>query len=266
MKIGFVGLGDQGGPMPLRLLEAGHEVTVWARRPEACAPFAEAGAKVAPDLQTLAQQSDWIGICVFDDAGVRQVCEAIMPHMRSGGTIVVHSTVHPDTCRDLAALAEARDLVFVDAPVSGGNVRAREGSLTIMIGSSEEAFAASEAVLRAYATTIVRTGEPGAGQAAKLVNNTLLAAHAAIAHAALQTSEQIGLDRAGIIQIVNASSGRSYGFELFGAIGMAGFARVSSIFDKDVSLLSGYIAPDAPMRPFIELTEHLLDELRPLAT
>jgi len=53
MRIGFVGLGDQGGPMPLRLLEAGHDVTIWARRPDACAPFVEAGAKVAPDLQTL---------------------------------------------------------------------------------------------------------------------------------------------------------------------------------------------------------------------
>ena len=265
MKIGFVGLGDQGGPMPLRLLEAGHDVKVWARRPEACAPFADAGAKVAPDLQTLAEQSDWIGICVFDDAGVRQVCEAIMPHMGRGGTIVVHSTVHPQTCRDLAEQAAAKDLVFIDAPVSGGNVRAREGTLTIMVGSSEDAFAANAAILRAYATTIVRTGEPGAGQAAKLVNNTLLAAHAAIAHAALQTSEQLGLDRSGIIEIINASSGRSYGFELFGAIGITGFARVSSIFDKDVGLLAKNIAPDAPMRPVIALAEQLLDELRPLA-
>jgi len=110
MRIGFVGLGDQGGPMPLRLLEAGHDVTIWARRPDACAPFVEAGAKVAPDLQTLGQQSDWIGICVFDDAGVRQVCEAIMPHMQPGGTIVVHSTVHPDTCRELATRAAANGL------------------------------------------------------------------------------------------------------------------------------------------------------------
>jgi len=264
MRIGFVGLGDQGGPMPLRLLEAGHDVTIWARRPDACAPFVEAGAKVAPDLQTLGQQSDWIGICVFDDAGVRQVCEAIMPHMQPGGTIVVHSTVHPDTCRELATRAAANGLAFVDAPVSGGNVRAREGTLTIMIGASEEAFAASEAILRAYATTIVRTGEPGAGQTAKLINNTLLVTHAAIARAAIQTSADLGLDRAGIVAIVNASSGRSYGFELFGAIGMTGFARVSSIFDKDVGLLSEYIAPDAPMRPFIQFTEHLLDELRPM--
>jgi len=248
--------------MPMRLLEAGHDVTIWARRPEACAPFAAAGAKVAPDLQTLAEETEWIGICVFDDAGVRQVCEAVMPHMRSGGTIVVHSTIHPQTCRDLATQASAHDLVFIDAPVSGGNVRAREGTLTIMVGSSENAFAANAEILRAYASTIVRTGEPGAGQAAKLVNNTLLAAHAAIAHAALQTSEQMGLDRAGIVEIINASSGRSYGFELFGAIGMAGFAHVSSIFDKDVGLLAKYIAPDGPMRPVIALAEHLLDELR----
>jgi 3-hydroxyisobutyrate dehydrogenase-like beta-hydroxyacid dehydrogenase len=185
--------------------------------------------------------------------------------MGRGGTIVVHSTVHPQTCRDLAEQAAAKALVFIDAPVSGGNVRAREGTLTIMVGSSEDAFAANAAILRAYATTIVRTGEPGAGQAAKLVNNTLLAAHAAIAHAALQTSEQLGLDRSGIIEIVNASSGRSYGFELFGAIGMTGFARVSSIFDKDVGLLAKNIAPDAPMRPVIALAEQLLDELRPLA-
>lgn len=265
MELGFVGLGDQGGPIPLRLLDAGHSVTLWARRPEALEPYAGAGANVAADLQALAARCDWIGVCVFDDAGVRQVCDAIIPHMRPGSSIVIHSTVHPDTCRALAGEATARGLLFVDAPVSGGNAGASAGTLTIMVGAAPEAFAISEPIFRAYGGLIARVGEAGAGQAAKLINNTLMVTHAGLAHAALQTGEALGLDRQALVQIVNASSGRSYGFEVLGAIGLTGLARVANILDKDLALLANSIPAEAPMSPYVRLTEGFLKELNAVA-
>ena len=263
MELGFVGLGDQGGPMPLRLLEAGHKVTLWARRAETLAHYAESGAKVAPSLEALAASCDWIGICVFDDAGVRQVCEGIIPFMRAGASIVVHSTVHPDTCRALAKDAADRGLMFVDAPVSGGNAGARAGTLTVMVGASPEAFAISEPILAAYGSLIVRLGEPGAGQAAKLINNMLMAVHAGLAHAAITSGEQLGLDPGALVQVVNASSGRSYGFEIVGAIGAPGLARVSNILDKDVGLLATVAGEQATIQPYIDVTLDFLKLLRP---
>jgi 3-hydroxyisobutyrate dehydrogenase-like beta-hydroxyacid dehydrogenase len=261
MKCGFVGLGDQGGPIPYRLQNAGHEVAVWARRPEATQPYAEAGILVSEDLPALARACDWIGICVFDDAGVRQVCAELMPHMRQGGMIVVHSTIHPETCRLLSEHASAHGLEFVDAPVSGGNVRAKDGTLTIMIGASDEAFAKSGPILEAYGSVIVRVGPPGAGQTAKLVNNTLLVAHAAIAQAAIEAGKQLNLDPASLVNIVNASSGRSYGFELFGAIGAEGFGRITQLLNKDVGLLRSIAPADAPIQRYIELTDDFLATL-----
>ena len=262
MELGFVGLGDQGGPIAQRLLDAGHSVTLWARRPETLEPFAGTQAKRAPDLRTLAERCDWIGICVFDDAGVREICAAIMPYMRAGSAIVVHSTVDPATCRALAAEAAERGLTLIDAPVSGGNAGARAGTLTVMVGASPDAFAMSEPLFRAYGSLVVRVGDPGAGQAAKLINNTLMAVHSGLAQAALQTGEALDLDPEALARIVNASSGRSYGFEIFSAIGVGGLARVASIIDKDVGLLANYIAPDAPMQPYIRLIDGLREQLR----
>ncbi|HUD92687.1 NAD(P)-dependent oxidoreductase [Sphingobium sp.] len=265
MELGFVGLGDQGGPIAQRLLETGYSVTLWARRPETLEPYAGMQAKRAPDLRTLAERCDWIGICVFDDAGVREICEEIMPYMRAGSTIVVHSTVDPGTCRALAVEAAECGLTLIDAPVSGGNAGAHAGTLTVMVGASPAAFAMSEPFFRAYGSLVVRVGEPGAGQAAKLINNTLMAVHAGLAQAALRTGEALGLCPEALTRIVNASSGRSYGFEIFSGVGVDGLARVANILDKDLGLLANCIASDAPMQPYIELTGDLLEHLHATA-
>src|SRR5690606_2521063 len=113
-------------------------------------------AAIADDLRQLAERCDWIGICVFDDAGVIDVCDRIMPHMRPGGSVVIHSTDHPDTCRQLAAQAATHGLMFVDAPVSGGNAGARAGTLTVMAGATVEAFAVSEPLFAAYGALVLR--------------------------------------------------------------------------------------------------------------
>src|SRR5262249_5281786 len=118
-RVGFVGLGSQGGPMARRIVDAGFPTTVWARRPDATAAFAGTGAAVARDLVALGAASDVLGVCVVADADVEQVLDGpdgALAGMAAGGIVVIHSTVHPDTCRRLQRRHPA--LAILDAPVS----------------------------------------------------------------------------------------------------------------------------------------------------
>src|SRR5579859_5835004 len=101
-RCGFIGLGSQGGPMARRMIEAGLSVTLWARKPEALAPFRQTTAEFAATAAELAAQVEHVGVCVVNDADVQEVCSQLIPAMRAGGRIAIHSTVHPNTCRALA--------------------------------------------------------------------------------------------------------------------------------------------------------------------
>src|SRR4051794_9793296 len=105
MRVGFVGLGSQGAPMARRIVAAGFAPTLWARRPESLAPFADIVAAVAESPAALGAASDLVCLCVVDDAGVEQVAGEVLAGMAAGGVIAVHSTVHPDTVRRLAKTA-----------------------------------------------------------------------------------------------------------------------------------------------------------------
>ncbi len=259
MQLGFIGLGDQGAPIAHRLLDAGHPVMLWARRAESLVPFQQSPATVAADLQMLAQSCDWIGICVFDDAGVVEVCQGLLPHMRKGACMVVHSTVHPDTCRAMAEQAGAHGVHFVDGPVSGGSAAAVAGTLTIMVGASPEAFALSEPVFACYASLIRRLGDVGAGQMAKLLNNMLLATNVALGNAALESADQLGIDRETLAEIVNASSGRSFGFSVVASLGRADLPRAAALLSKDVGLFASCVQADRAISPFVRLTSGFLE-------
>lgn len=139
-KAGFIGLGSQGGPMARRMIDAGLDVVLWARRPQSLAPFSDTAAAFADCISALGAQVDYCGICVVDDAGVQQICDELIPAMAPGSHIAIHSTVHPALCRALAVQARAHGLWLVDAPVSGGGRGAARGDLTVMVGIAREAF------------------------------------------------------------------------------------------------------------------------------
>lgn len=260
MRLGFVGLGDQGAPIARQLIDAGHPVMLWARRPETLDPFLNTTATMAPDLKAMAQACDWIGICVFDDAGVIEICEAIFPHMRKDASVVVHSTVHPDTCMAMAQKANDHGLHFVDAPVSGGHAAAVAGTLTIMAGALPEAFAVSEPVFACYGGLIRRLGDVGAGQAAKLINNMLLAANFALGSAALEAADELGVDRTTMTEIVNASTGRSFGFSVIAAMKPENLPRAAAILGKDVGLFASCVSAEQAITPFVQLTQAYMEK------
>ncbi len=260
IRTGFVGLGSQGGPMARRMVDAGYPLTLWARRPESLDPYRDTPAAFAASIAELGALCDHVGICVVDDAGVRQVCAELLPAMQAGSRVVIHSTVSPDTCTDLAAQALARGIALIDAPVSGGGHGAASGTLTVMVGGEDDAVAAARPVFETFAGTIVHLGGVGTGQLAKLVNNALMAAHVALGCQAMQAAAALGIDRPAFAELVKVSSGRSFGFEVAARLpAPSAFGHGAMLLAKDVRLLgevlgtdhSSFIAFDQAAGPFL---------------
>lgn len=260
IRTGFIGLGSQGGPMARRMVEAGYPLTLWARRPEALEAFADTAATHAASIAALGAASDHVGLCVVDDAGVIAVCADLIPAMAAHSRIVIHSTVHPQTCLDLAAQASARGIALIDAPVSGGGPGAAAGTLTVMVGGDADAVANARPVFESFAGSIVHLGGVGAGQLAKLVNNALMAAHMALASHALDAGSSLGIDRKALAELVHVSSGRSFGFEVAARLPHpTAFAHGAKLLAKDVRLLGEVLGDDQNARIFDQLTRPFLD-------
>ncbi|WP_367347835.1 NAD(P)-dependent oxidoreductase [Sphingobium yanoikuyae] len=237
-RIGFIGLGSQGGPMAERIAAAGYPLMLWARRADALAPFLEKGATAAPDIATLGKICDHVGICVVDDAGVAEIVDQLLPAMRPGSRIVIHSTILPEHCVALAERCAEHGIAFLDAPVSGGGPAAAAGTLTLMCGGAVDVFEAARPVLESFGGLIVRMGEVGAGQRAKIVNNALMAANMGLAHAAMEAGRALDLDGAALCGLIKASSGRSFGFEVYARLPTPdAFAHGAPLLRKDVGLL-----------------------------
>lgn len=238
IEYGFIGLGSQGAPMAQRMIDAGLPVTLWARRPETLASFTAPGVAMAPTPEALAKKVDYIGICVVDDAGVREICDRLIPAMRPGSCIAIHSTVAPSLCQALAEEAAARGIDLIDAPVSGGGPGAAAGTLTVMVGGKKETFERARAVFETFASLIVHLGEVGAGQQAKLINNAMMAANLSIAWSGLQSANVFGLDREAFVELINASSGRSFSFGVAARMpNPKSFEHGARLLEKDVTLL-----------------------------
>lgn len=176
MKIGFLGLGIMGRPMALNTLKAGHEVVVWARRAESMLPLAEAGARIATSPAEVARQVDVVISMVADAPDVEQVMlgeSGVASGAQAGLVAVDMSTIAPAAAKDIAAKMKARGIEFVDAPVSGGEVGAIAGTLSIMAGGSEAAFARAKPAFECMGKNIVHIGDSGAGQVAKACNQIM---------------------------------------------------------------------------------------------
>jgi 3-hydroxyisobutyrate dehydrogenase len=258
-RTGFIGLGSQGGPMASRMRAAGFPLTVWARRAEALAPFVAEGATVAASAAELGSACDHVGVCVIDDAGVAAICDDLIPAMRPGSLLAIHSTILPASCESLAARCAKRGVFFLDAPVSGGGSGAAAGTLTVMCGGSAEAFAAARPVFDTFAGLCVHLGPAGSGQRAKLVNNALMAAHMGLAHAALGAGEALGLDRKALADLIKASSGRSFGFEVYARLpSPAAFAHGAPLLAKDIGLLTAALPGQADADLLRHAADHFL--------
>lgn len=241
-RIGFIGIGNQGGPIARRIVDAGHDLTLWARRAESLEPFADTPASRAETIAALGAACDIVGLCVLADADVIDVAGQLLPAMRPDTVVLIHSTVHPQVCRDLAAAGEARGIAVLDAPVSGGNARARTGELAVMVGGDSGAYERVLPILRTFATTIERVGECGAGQLCKLVNNALATVNFATGLAFLDAGAGLGLDRAALARMMLAGSAQSFGLAQMARATPEGLRFARPLLEKDVGLMLDVLA------------------------
>jgi 3-hydroxyisobutyrate dehydrogenase len=247
--VGFVGLGSQGGPMARRIIEDGFPTTLWARRKETLEPYDGLGAEYATDRRALGAASDVLCLCVIDDVDVDGILrgeDGALAGMQPGGIVVVHSTVHPDTCTRLQA--DYPDVRFVDAPVSGGGHMAAAKSLLVMVGGEDGAVDRCRPVLDTFANPLIRVGGLGAGQAAKLLNNSLFTAHLGLAASALSLANRLNVDLTAMTSVLSAGSARSYAAEIVGQTGgdLSVMAELAGrLLAKDVGLLDALVGTES---------------------
>lgn len=201
MPIGFCGLGRMGVPMVRRLLQAGHQVRVWNRSPGPAQALAAEGALVCATPKDVAQSCQQVALCLFDAAAVESV--VFGPDGLAGtdrlAILVDHSSIPPAETREFSArLQRANGAVWLDAPVSGGTGGAAAGTLAIMVGGPEDACRTMEPILLAYAQRVTHLGPVGAGQVAKLCNQTIVATTITAIAEAVSLARDAGVDAAAL--------------------------------------------------------------------
>ncbi|MEE6136964.1 NAD(P)-dependent oxidoreductase [Mycobacterium sp. 050128] len=242
MRVGFIGLGSQGGPMARRIVEGGFATTLWARRPATVEPFADTSAEIASSPAELAAASDLVCLCVVGEADIEEIAtgeQGLLAGLKSGSVIAVHSTVHPNTCKSLAKKVGSKGVSLLDAPVSGGGPAAAEGRLMVMVGGETDAVERCRPVFETYGDPVVHLGELGTGQTTKLLNNLLFTANLGTAATALSLAQSLGVAAERLVEVVSRSSGNSFALNVIG--GSDGLDRLAGVagtlLQKDVRLI-----------------------------
>ena len=216
-KVGFVGLGVMGGPMAGHLIKGGHDVTVWNRTAGKTENLTSQGARAATDLKDLAQTCDFIFTCVGRSEDVAEVVHAMAPHAKPGTLFVDHSTIEPSMAITLHSELKAKGLKFVDAPITGGSMGAKNGTLTIFCGGDHDDVASAMNVMLPYAKRAERVGESGAGQVMKLANQIAVGGALMGLCESLAFAKKAGLDINQAHSMIGGGAGGSWAFENYGA-------------------------------------------------
>lgn len=216
VRVGIVGVGIMGSRMCANLVKAGCDVHAFDRDAAALARSREVGAVPSADVRSLAARSEVVVLSLPDAPALRAVCggdAGLISGLPKGAVVCDTSTVDPASAREMAALAETAGASFLDCPVSGGPPGAQAATLTIMVGGDGAALERARPVLAAIGKKIVHCGASGSGQAAKLVNQALVAAHTVAAMEALLVGRKAGLSLDTMYAILQTSSGRSWMLE-----------------------------------------------------
>jgi 3-hydroxyisobutyrate dehydrogenase len=217
-KVAFLGLGVMGFPMAGHLVKkGGHEVTVYNRTAAKAKQWADKfGGRTAPTPKAAAEGHDFVMCCVGNDNDLRAVTlgeNGAFAGMKKGAVFVDHTSASADIARELDAEAAKRGFRFVDAPVSGGQAGAENGVLTVMCGGSEEAYAAAEPVIAAYARMCKRLGPAGSGQLTKMVNQICIAGLVQGLSEGIHFAKKSGLDVAAVIDTISKGAAQSWQME-----------------------------------------------------
>ena len=213
-RIAFLGLGVMGFPMAGHLAKAGHELTVYNRNPSKAQHWQSVfGGQVAKSPADAAQQQDLVFACVGKDEDVREVCVGVQGafHAMAPGTVFIdHTSASAQLAKELAALAHSAGFGFLDAPVSGGQVGAENGQLTVMCGGLEADFQRVAPVIQSYARAVTLMGPSGSGQLTKMMNQICIAGILQGLAEAIQFAKNAGLDVEKALHVISQGAAQSW--------------------------------------------------------
>jgi 3-hydroxyisobutyrate dehydrogenase len=215
MKIGFIGLGNMGTPMVKRLVASGHNITGYDVKESAMAALSEVKMSFSKDILTAAREQDVVITMLPSGEALIKVVEAIIPVMPKGSCFIDCSTVDINTTRQMATLLKNAVIHVLDAPVSGGVGGAEAGTLTFMVGGSEDSFAIGNPLFKIMGERVIHCGADGAGQAAKICNNMILGVTMIATCEAFALADDLALDRQKLFDVVSTSSGNSWSMSTY---------------------------------------------------
>ncbi len=213
-KLAFLGLGVMGAPMAGHLQKAGHDVTVYNRTAQKAQAWAEIyGGATAKTPRDAAKDAEFVMSCVGNDDDLRSVClgdDGAFAGMTKGAIFVDHTTVSAAVTRELYAAADAAQISFIDAPISGGQAGAENGQLSVMCGGDEGAFDRALPVMEVYAKICRRLGDSGAGQMTKMCNQIAIAGLVQGLSEALHFAQKAGLDGRDVVEVISQGAAGSW--------------------------------------------------------
>ncbi|CAH3124513.1 unnamed protein product [Pocillopora meandrina] len=216
--IGFIGLGNMGGPMAKNLLNAGHEILVHDIFSEAVVDLKQLGAATATTPSEVASKATTIVTMLPSSPNVKEVyCgeSGILSSVKPGSLLIDTSTIEPAVAKEMGEIVQGKGATFLDAPVSGGVTAAKGGTLTFMVGGEDEAYERATKILQHMGKNVIHTGAIGTGQAAKICNNLLLAVSMIGVSEATNLGIRLGLEPEMIAKVINTSSGRCWSSDTY---------------------------------------------------
>lgn len=267
-RVAFIGLGAIGMPMARHLAKPPFDLVVWNRTAEKSSEFADAGgAAAAATPADAARSAEVVITCLPSSREVREVLErpdGVLAALASGSILVDCTSGDPAESRQFASMLESRGASFMDAPVSGGVVGARAGSLTVMCGGDREVMERARPVLESFGKKIVLCGPVGSGHAVKAVSNALLAVHVWSTAEALAALKRLGVSAGVALEVINASAGRSNASQnLFPErVLTRAFPRTFrlALLDKDIGIATKLAREAGTPIPLIDLAAQLIHE------
>ncbi len=210
-KIAFIGLGNMGGPMAVNLVKAQHQVMAFDLSSAAVDAAVDKGAKKVASAAEAVKGADIVVTMLPAGKHVREVYEKdVLPNVAKGTLLIDCSTIDVESARHVGALAQKAGLEMIDAPVSGGVGGATAGTLTFMVGGSEQAFAKARPVLEKMGKNIVHAGASGNGQAAKICNNMILGVSMIAVSEGFMLAKRLGLDAQKLFDVASTASGQCW--------------------------------------------------------
>ncbi|XP_023222466.1 3-hydroxyisobutyrate dehydrogenase, mitochondrial-like [Centruroides sculpturatus] len=221
VPVGFIGLGQMGSHMARNLIEKGHSLVVYDVYPEAMTKLADHGAIIAQHPAEVSEKCDRIISMLPSSPHVQEVYtgeNGILQQVKPGTLLVDSSTIDPAVSQEIGTLVENKSAVFLDAPVSGGVIAAKDGTLTFMVGGKKTEYQAARELLLCMGKNVIHCGDIGTGQAAKICNNMALAISMIGTAESMNLGIRLGLEAKLLAQIINSSSGRCWSSEVYNPV------------------------------------------------